>query len=107
MIGFHVVYHLGSNEIYSTALFVARQTPIHPVVEGNKGDTQKASNLFSAKKLLLTGRWGRNIFDEGIIKVRFDRLFDPTADIVFGGYVKGRHWLIFDCYHIHGGVSRM
>lgn len=95
MVGLDIVHYFGTDEIYPTALFVTREAPVHPVVEGNKRYPKKAGNLFAAKKLLLACRLRRDVLDERIIKVFFDGLFDPSPDIIFGGYIKGRHRLIF------------
>jgi hypothetical protein len=35
---------------------MARQAPIHPVVQGNKRDAKKTGDFFSAKKLFFAGR---------------------------------------------------
>jgi len=85
MVRLYIIHYFRTNEIYSAALFMAGQAPVHPVVQSNKGDVKNSCNLLSAKKLLVPSLFGRDGTGERIIKVFFDGLFNPSPDILFGG----------------------
>jgi hypothetical protein len=45
---FDVLQDLRSEKIYSAPLFVAWKAPVHPVMKGNKGNTENGRHFFAA-----------------------------------------------------------
>jgi hypothetical protein len=45
---FNILQDLRPDKIYPAPLLMAGQTPVHPVMEGNKGNAEQTGNFFAA-----------------------------------------------------------